>query len=94
MDMKDTQKPIVNTAYTVEQFDGEILLYTEAGTQAVYLNDAAHAVWLLCKEDMNVGQMVQYLEEVYPDQKEPIRSDVAAALETLHSNGVIEFEDE
>jgi hypothetical protein len=94
MDMQDTQKPTVNTTYTVEKFDAEILLYTEAGTQAVYLNDAAHAVWLLCKEDMSVGQMVQYLEEVYPDQKEQIRSDVAAALETLHSNGVIEFEDE
>jgi hypothetical protein len=92
--MKDTQRPIVNPDYTVEKFDDEILLYTEATTQAVYLNDAAYTVWLLCKEDMNIGQMIQSLEEVYPDQKEQIRNDVISALETLLSNGVIEFADE
>lgn len=66
--MKDKQTPTVTLGYSVEKFDDEILLYSEACTQAVYLNDAAHAVWLLCKEDMNVGQIVQYLEEMYPDQ--------------------------
>ncbi|PHR26208.1 MAG: hypothetical protein COA36_12730 [Desulfotalea sp.] len=92
--MKDTQKPIVNTTYTVEKFDDEILLYTEAGTQAVYLNDTAHTVWLLCKEDMTVGQMVQYLEQQYPEQQKLIRGDVTGALETLLENGVIGFTDE
>ena len=92
--MKDTLIPIVNSVYTVEEFDGEILLYTEAGTQAVYLNDAAYAVWLLCKENMTVGQIIEYLEEVYPDQKEQIREDVVTALNTLLSNSVIEFQDE
>jgi hypothetical protein len=94
MIMQDEQKPAINSSYTVEKFDDEILLYTEAGTQAVYLNDAAYAVWLLCKEDMSVGQMILYLEDVYPDQKEQIRKDVLTALETLQSNGVIEFADE
>lgn len=92
--MNDEKRPKINTEYTVEKFDDEILLYTEAGTQAVYLNDAAHAVWLLCKEDMSIGQMIQYLEEVYPAQKEQIRKDVLVALKTLHSNGVIELVDE
>ena len=92
--MKDTLIPIVNSVYTVEEFDGEILLYTEAGTQAVYLNDAAYAVWLLCKENMTIGQIIEYLEEVYPDQKEQIREDVVTALNTLLSNSVIEFQDE
>ena len=90
----DELKPTINTVYTIEKFDDEILLYTEAGTQAVYLNDAAHAVWLLCKENMTVGRIIAYLEEVYPDQKEQIRSDVTTALEMLHENGVIEFADE
>lgn len=94
MIVQDEQKPAINPSYTVEKFDDEILLYTEAGTQAVYLNDAAYAVWLLCKEDMSVGQMILYLEQVYPEQKEQIRKDVLAALGTLQSNGVIEFTDE
>lgn len=94
MIIQDDQKPAINSSYIIEKFDDEILLYTEAGTQAVYLNDAAHAVWQLCKEDMSVGQMILYLEDVYPDQKEQIRKDVLSALETLQSNGVIEFADE
>lgn len=93
-DMEDTRKPIINSVYTVEKFDDEILLYSEAGTQAIYLNDAAYAVWLLCKEEMSIGQMIHYLEQVYPDQKKQIRRDVIAALNTLHFNGVIEFQDE
>jgi hypothetical protein len=89
----DNKRPIVNAEYTIEKFDGEILLYTEAGTQAVYLNDEAHAVWLLCKEGMTVGQIIDYLEQVYPDQKEQIRKDVLTALETLQTHNVIEMSD-
>lgn len=94
MIVQNEQKPVINSSYTVEKFDDEILLYTEAGTQAVYLNDAAYAVWLLCKEDMSVGQMILYLEQVYPEQKEQIRKDVLTTVETLQSNGVIELADE
>ncbi len=92
--MDDNRKPEVNPEYTVEKFDDEILLYTEAGTQAVYLNDTAYAVWQLCKEDMTVGQIIEYLEEAYPDQKEQIRDDVMTALNTLESKNVIELQDE
>lgn len=94
MVIRDEQKAGIISSYTVEKFDDEILLYTEAGTQAVYLNDVAYAIWLLCQEDMSVGQMVQYLEEVYPEQKEQIRNDVISALEMLQENGVIQFADE
>ncbi|MBM9521081.1 PqqD family protein [Desulforhopalus vacuolatus] len=90
----DDTLPVVNAEYTIEKFDGEILLYAESQTQAVYLNDEAHAVWSLCKEGLTVGQIIEYLEQVYPDQKEQIRGDVTTALETLHKNGVIEFADE
>lgn len=92
--MEDKQKLLVDTAYTVEKFEDEILLYTEAGTKAVYLNDTAHAVWSLCKEDMTVGQIIEYLEKVYPEQREQIRNDVTDALNTLQSNGVIALSDE
>ena len=91
--MNYEQKPKINSAYSVEKFDGEILMYTEAGTKAVYLNDTAYGIWLLCKEDMTVGQIIDYLEQVYPEQKEQIRADVTATLEMLESNNVIELFD-
>lgn len=92
--MNDELRPQANADFTVEKFDDEILLYSEGVTQAVYLNDAAYAVWLLCKENMTIGQIITYLEEVYPAQKEQIRDDVVSALETLHKNGVVELTDD
>ena len=87
------QKVKINPAYSVEKFDGEILMYSEAGSDAVYLNDTAYGVWLLCREEMTVGQIIDYMEQVYPEQKDQIRADVKAALETLKSNNVIELFD-
>ena len=91
--MIDNRKPKINDSFSVEKFDNEILLYTEVGNRAVYLNDTAYAVWLLCKEDLTVEEMVCYLEQAYPEQKIEIRADVITALETLEENKVIEFED-
>lgn len=92
--MNVDEKPTINPVYTVEKFDDEILLYNEASTQAVYLNDTAHAVWLLCQEDMTIEQMIHYLEEVYPDQKAQIRDNVLSALKLLQEKMVITFPDE
>lgn len=89
--MKDTQKPITNPDYTVEKFEDEIILYTKTIAQAVYLNDTAYAVWMLCKEDLTVGQMIEYLEALYPDQLDQIRDEVIIALETLQSHNVIDL---
>ncbi len=83
----------MNPEYRIEKFDGEVLLYTEDGAQAIYLNDEAHAVWSLCKEEMTVGQIIDYLEQAYPDQKEKIKKDVHKALETLQTHNVIEMTD-
>jgi hypothetical protein len=91
--MNDTDRPIVNTDYSAEAFDDEILLYSTAATQAVYLNDAALAVWGLCKGDMTIGQIIKYLEQSYPAQRDQIRPDVIAALEALIANNVIGLAD-
>jgi hypothetical protein len=91
--MNDNDRPVANPAFTAEVFDDEILLYSAAGAQAVYLNNAAHAVWRLCQENLTVGQIINYLEQAFPEQKEQIRPDVMAALELLLANTVIELID-
>lgn len=89
--MTDELKPKVNDNFLVEQFEDEILLYSEDTLQAIYLNDSAYTVWLLCQQDMNVGQIIGYLEEEYADQKERIREEVMTALHTLTENKVVEL---
>ena len=92
--MDKSLKPNINPDYSIEKFDDEILLYSETGAQAVYLNDTAHVVWLLCKEELTVEDIIHYLEEVYPEQRDQIEVDVITALNTLHSSGVIYYLDE
>jgi hypothetical protein len=91
--MKYKQTPTLASGYTVEKIDDEFILYSEATTQGVYLNDSAHAVLTLCQEKMTIGQMIQYLEKIYPDQKEQMADDVICALKALRSIGVIAIQD-
>ncbi len=89
--MEETDTPIVNEEFIVEKFENEILLYTVADTKAVYLNETAHLVWLLCKENLTIKEMIGALVEQYPDHKEQIPADVMASLESLASSGAISF---
>ncbi len=92
--MLDNQRPIINSKFILEKFDNEILLYSVAETRAVYLNETAHLIWCLCSEQMTIGEMINFLEKKYPDQKSAIRNDVLSALENLISQEVISLSDE
>ena len=84
----------INSDYVAEEFDGEILLYEKIGSQAVYLNNSAYAVWLLCKENLTVGQVVEYLKKRYPEREGQIQSDVKNAITMLEANKVITLSDD
>lgn len=92
--MNIDKKPIVNSDYVVERFENEYLLYTQATTQAIYLNETAYMVWGLCKQGLTVNQIIQSLEDHYVDQKEQIKEDVILAVELLQKHNVVEFSDE
>ncbi len=92
--MNTSSKPRVSPAFAVEEFDGEILLYDETGAKAFYLNDTANAVLQLCREDVSVAQIIEYLQQAYPDHQERVEQDVMTVLEMLVENKVIELSDE
>jgi len=92
--MNTSSKPKLSDSFAVEQFDKEILLYDEAGSRAFYLNDTANAVLQLCKEDLSVAEIIECLQQNYPDQKDSIAEDVVGVLEILVKNKVIELTDE
>ncbi len=94
MPMDNKKKPIISESYTAEKFDNELLLYSKTEEQALYLNNSAQAVLQLCGDDLTVAQIIDYLQQHYPDQREEIAQEVIEVLSTLKSNGVITFEDE
>ena len=83
--------PQINSSFIAEEFENELLLFNEEGEKALYLNDTAQAVLQLCGDDLSVGQIIEFLQQQYPDNQDEIVADVIEVLATLESNGVISF---
>ncbi len=94
MKINDSQIPALNPEFKLEQFDNEILLYSMAGTTAVYLNETGYLVWCLCSENRPIGKIIALLEEEYPEQRGYIRDDVISVINHLVENGVIVLNNE
>lgn len=91
--MIEDKVPTVNPEFIMEEFENEILLYTVTDTKAVYLNETAHLIWKLCKDNLNVKEIIVFLKDSYPDQKETIRDEVISALKLLADIKAISFTD-
>ena len=87
--MEKTQKFILNTDFTVEKFDNEILLYSVSRSEGVYLNETGYLVWEMCGRGHSVEEIITLLEQAYPQQKETIAADVRTAIESLTGNGAL-----
>lgn len=87
--MLDAQTFKLNTEFSLERFDNEILLYSPTDTRAIYLSETAFLVYGMCSSGKSVGDIIACLEEAYPDQKQTIREDVAAAIDQLLDNGAL-----
>ncbi len=94
MKINDSQIPTLNFEFKLEQFDNEILLYSVAGTTAVYLSETGYLVWCLCSENRTIGKIIALLEEAYPEQKRHIRDDVISVINNLAENRVIVLNNE
>ena len=92
--MKRDTKPRISESYTAEKFEDELLLYSKTDEQALYLNNTAQAVLQLCGDDLTVAQIIEFLQQHYPDQRQEINQEVTEVLSNLESNGVITFADE
>jgi len=92
--MKRDTKPRISESYTAEKFEDELLLYSKTDEQALYLNNTAQAVLQLCGDDLTVAQIIEFLQQHYPDQRQEINQEVIEVLSNLESNGVITFADE
>lgn len=89
MKISESQIPIQNPGFQLEQFDNEILLYSMSSTIAVYLNETGYLIWCLCKDNRSIRESITLLEESYPEQGEHIRDDVVSVIKNLAEKKVI-----
>ena len=87
--MNDTRIPQPNPEYTIEELDGEMVLFHQSGRTIMHLNRTAVLIWQLCDGQRRLADMVQLLITAYPDAAAEIEADVGDILTTLVSNGAI-----
>jgi hypothetical protein len=88
-----SQIPARQPDYVLEQLDNELLLYHPSDTRILYLNQTASLVWGLCDGKRSIGQIIDLLNQAYPEAAENIPADVHAALEQFLQAGCIRVND-
>ena len=88
--MKD-KIPSAKSSFELEEIDGELLLYSPESTRSIYMNSTASIIWRLCDGKSTVGEIIELLEEAFPDAGDSIEKDVIDSIELFVSNSAIEL---
>jgi len=75
----------------LEDMGGDLLLYNPKTATTLHLNGPSSIVWNLCTGENSVAEMIEALQEAYPDQASQIESDVISVIQDFKSNEVLEL---
>ena len=94
MQEKDTQLesqkiPTRNPGYRMETVDNDVMLFHPGKTQIHYLNPTAALIWQLCDGLRSTDELIQLLQESYPEASDEIPADVHATLRDLAQKGCL-----
>jgi hypothetical protein len=89
--MEPTCKPKRKPEYRLELVGEDILIYNPEDTKIISLNQTASVIWRLCDGSISVQEMIEALEEFYPDSKNEITADVNATLDQFLETGCVDL---
>lgn len=75
--------------YSVEEIDGETLLYRLGSHQTIHLNETASLIWSLCDGTRSLRMMMDELRGLFPDAAAEIEADVQEAVSRLADEGAV-----
>lgn len=85
------KKPKTIEDFKLEEIDGEILLYSPKATQSIYLNPSASIIWQMCSGEFSTQEIIEALQQQFPENKEAIEADVSETLHKLLEAQAIEL---
>jgi hypothetical protein len=68
---------------------GELLIYNPELATTVHLNEPSLLVWNCCDGETSVGDIIDALQQTYPEQAEQIEVDVLNVFREFQANGLI-----
>ena len=84
-------RPKRRADFLLANFDDDTILYHPEWMTAFALNATAFSIWQLCDGERTIAQMVELLQDVYPEEAATVSEQVEATLRTLTSHGVVEL---
>lgn len=89
--MQSTNKPIQTKGFLAESLEGGIILIHPASGNLIHLNSSGSLIWHLCNGQRDILEIIRLLSDSYPESASRIESEVPAILESLSSQGAIEW---
>jgi hypothetical protein len=73
----------------LEDMDGELLLYDPNSAATLHLKGSSAIVWDLCDGQRSAQDIIDVVQQTYPDQAAQITQDVASVVDDLCERNVL-----
>ena len=87
--LPDDSKPVHDGTHKIRRLPCCLYLEDGEGKTLIKLNDSSSLVWSLCTGEFTVKEMIDMLEESYPDAGDVIRKDVYRVLDEFIAEDII-----
>ncbi len=78
--------PIQNSDFELTDFDDEIILFSVSQEKAVYFNQTAQFIWRLCDGKNSINDLIDGLQQQYPNETDIKQQIIDALQQMLHDN--------
>jgi len=92
--MLDTERPRQVSGFQAadkESLSGELVLFDPATQKILYSNHTGALIWGLCDGQRTIADIIQLLNDAYPDSIPEIDAEVRETLSVLTEHGAIEW---
>ena len=79
--------------FILEKIDNEITVFHPSLATAIYLNESGALIWELCDGNRRIMDIVEILQETYPENTTQIKKDVLAIIYQLEAQNVADLID-
>ena len=91
IDISQEAVPVQVDGYELNKTACCYFLKESESNSMVRLNDSSALIWQVCTGEWAVGEIIEVLQESYPDAAESMENDVMQALNLLLGEGVIQI---
>ena len=91
MKFQSTDRFSISGEVLSQEVNGETVLLDLDGESYFGLNEVGTRVWQLLKEDLNIGLVLDTLDDEYDVSREQLESDVEDLLESLTGSELIKL---